>query len=230
MQATRIDMPLQLLEMVQANALDIALLDDVKAALIELDSRLHHRTSVLGEAASNLHNGYNALLENIQRVQQAHDAHHHMLQALNQHNQDLRGELEATREQLAEVRQQATEAKMGPQQWQAQIEAQMVKIQNWLQNTSAMHSDLQSRVTKLDETSDVNERKLSELAQKWEQSEQGRSGTSEVRAQVEHLCDSVLDQKQHLDEISRDVKDLSTSMAHLETHHAILQDEIQDLH
>ena len=116
MQATRIDMPLQLLEMVQANALDIALLDDVKAALIELDSRLHHRTSVLGEAASNLHNGYNALLENIQRVQQAHDAHHHMLQALNQHNQDLRGELEATREQLAEVRQQATEAKMGPQQ------------------------------------------------------------------------------------------------------------------
>ena len=46
MQATRIDMPLQLLEMVQANALDIALLDDVKAALIELDSRLHHRTSV----------------------------------------------------------------------------------------------------------------------------------------------------------------------------------------
>ena len=230
MQATRIDMPLQLLEMVQANALDIALLDDVKAALIELDSRLHHRTSVLGEAASNLHNGYNALLENIQRVQQAHDAHHHMLQALNQHNQDLRGELEATREQLAEVRQQATEAKMGPQQWQAQIEAQMVKIQNWLQNTSAMHSDLQSRVTKLDETSDVNERKLSELAQKWEQSEQGSSGTSEVRAQVEHLCDSVRDQKQHLDEISRDVKDLSTSMAHLETHHAILQDEIQDLH
>eukprot|EP00439_Symbiodinium_sp_Y106_P032008 s3741_g3.t2 len=230
MQATRIDMPLQLLEMVQANVLDIALLDDVKTALIELDSRLHHRTSVLGEAASNLHNGYNALLENIQRVQQAHDVHHHMLQALNQQNQDLRGELETTREQLAEVRRQATEAKMGPQQWQAQIEAQMVKIQNWLQNTSEMHSDLQSRVTKLDETSDVNERKLSELAQKWEQSEQGRSGTSEVRTQVDELCAAMTDQGQRLDGISRDVKDLSTSMAHLEAHNAMLQDEIQDLH
>ena len=52
MQATRIDMPMQLVEMLMANVPDTALLDDVKAAIIELDSRLHHRTSVLGEAAS----------------------------------------------------------------------------------------------------------------------------------------------------------------------------------
>ena len=39
MQATRIDMPMQLVEMLMANAPDTALLDDVKAAIIELDSR-----------------------------------------------------------------------------------------------------------------------------------------------------------------------------------------------
>ena len=44
------------------------------------------------------------------------------------------------------------------------------------------------------------------------------------------MCASVHDQKQHLDEISRDVKDLSTSVAHLEAHNAMIQDEIRGLH
>ena len=88
-QATRIDMPMQLAETVKASALDAALLSDVKAAIVELDSRLHHRTSVLGQAASSLHTGYNALSENIHRAQQGHDAHNSFLNTLIQKNQDL---------------------------------------------------------------------------------------------------------------------------------------------
>ena len=80
---------IQFTETVKASALDAALLNDVKAAIVELDSRLHHRTCVLGQAASSLHTGYNALSENIHRAQQGHDAHNSFLNTLIQKNQDL---------------------------------------------------------------------------------------------------------------------------------------------
>ena len=128
MQATKIELPAQLVDMVTATSPDAAVLDDVKAAIIELDSRLHRRTNLLGEATSSLHEGYNEMLEAVHRVQQGLDAHQNVLTQLITQSNALRDQVEETREHISESKHDVTEARVGPLQWKAQVQAHIVQI------------------------------------------------------------------------------------------------------
>ena len=72
------------------------------------------------------------MLENLDRIQQGMDAHNRVLANLVQENQSLKHQLEETRECLERVQVEATQAKLGPVQWKAQIEAHIVQIQSEL--------------------------------------------------------------------------------------------------
>ena len=134
MQAVRLDVPTAVLQQfAQASALDSSLLDDLRAAVVELHDRMHYRTNVLGGVATTLHQGYNSMLESLERVQQGIEAHTRVIETVIRENQAMRAELEATRTQLAEAKAEAQAAKMGPQQWQAQIEAHLIKIESELE-------------------------------------------------------------------------------------------------
>ena len=72
------------------------------------------------------------MLENLDRIQQGMDAHNRVLANLVQENQSLKHQLEETRECLERVQVEASQARLGPVQWKAQIEAHIVNIQSEL--------------------------------------------------------------------------------------------------
>ena len=147
-QATRLEIPTSVLQQfAEAASLDASLIGDLRAAVVELNDRLQHRSNVLGGACVTLHSGYNALMDNLDRLQQGMDAHSRTLACLMNENQSLGREIDSkceqlsvdmrqpfaiVREQLSAVQAKAEAAKMGPQQWQAQIEARIVQIQSEL--------------------------------------------------------------------------------------------------
>ena len=161
------------------------MLHDIRAAVVELNGRMQYRSNILGDACVTLHSGYNAMVDNLDRLQQGMEAHSRTLACLMNENQSLKQQLDSTREQLSvDMRQQlaitreqlsavqatAEAAMMGPPQWQAQIEAHMVTIQNNLdagfKKASSVNDDLQSRLTLLEQACERNDSRLGDLAQK----------------------------------------------------------------
>eukprot|EP00439_Symbiodinium_sp_Y106_P042014 s1513_g5.t1 len=184
-QATRLEIPTSILQQfAQAASLDASMLHDIRAAVVELNGRMQYRSNILGDACVTLHSGYNAMVDNLDRLQQGMEAHSRTLACLMNENQSLKQQLDSTREQLSvDMRQQlaitreqlsavqatAEAAMMGPQQWQAQIEAHMVTIQNNLdagfKKASSVNDDLQSRLTLLEQACERNDSRLGDLAQ-----------------------------------------------------------------
>ena len=81
MQATRLDIPVQVLEQfAQASVLDASILEDLRSAVVELHDRMQYRTNVLGIAATSLNTGYNQLPEHVERTLQSVEAHTRALQ------------------------------------------------------------------------------------------------------------------------------------------------------
>ncbi|CAE7437089.1 RE1 [Symbiodinium sp. CCMP2592] len=258
MQATRLEIPTSILQQfAQAASLDASMLHDLRAAVVELNDRMQYRSNVLGDACVTLHSGYNALVDNLDRLQQGMDAHSRTLACLMNENLSLKQEIESTREQLsADVRQQfaitreqlsavqarAEAAAMGPQQWQAQVEAHIVTIQNNLEagfrKASSENEVLRSRVDELEKANQVRERKWHNFQQDHSTpAESSVSGLAEVRTQVDGLCATMSGQGQRLDAISRDVADLhasvslvESSVSQLEGHSATIREEIKGLH
>ena len=109
--------------------MDSAIVGDLPAAVVELHDRLQYCTNILGDATTSLAGGYNVVVENLGRVQQSLDAYNEMLARLAQDNANLHTELEQTRIQLEETRAMSQAPKLGPQQWQAQVEAHIIKLQ-----------------------------------------------------------------------------------------------------
>ncbi|OLP85945.1 Retrovirus-related Pol polyprotein from transposon TNT 1-94 [Symbiodinium microadriaticum] len=156
MQATRLEIPTSVLQQfAQAASLDTSLLNDLRAAVVELNDRLQYRSNVLGGACVTLHSGYNVMLENLDRIQQGMDAHNRVLANLVQENQSLKHQLEETRECLERVQVEASQARLGPVQWKAQIEAHIVNIQSelsgHLDEVRALSQNTASRLGPLEE-------------------------------------------------------------------------------
>ena len=137
MQATRLDIPVQVLEQfAHASALDASILEDLRAAVVELHDRMQYRTHVLGSAATSLNTRYNQLREHVERTQQSVEAHTRTLQNPIAENQGLRSELIETRTHLADAREELQNrvlslegAQLSTTQWQAQVEAHIAKIE-----------------------------------------------------------------------------------------------------
>ncbi|CAE7816426.1 unnamed protein product [Symbiodinium sp. CCMP2592] len=155
---------------------------------------------------------------------------------------DMRQQFAIVREQLSAVQMKAETAMMGPQQWQAQVEAHIVTIQNnleaGLRKASSENETLRSRVGVLEQANQEREREWQTFRQEHRASadQKGRDST-EVRTQVDALCATMTDHGQRLDVISRDVADLHASVAevessvsHLEGHSATIREEIRGLH
>ena len=141
----------------QQNTIDNEILGDLRAAVIELHDRMQHRTNVLGTATTSLADGYNLVVENLGRLQQGLDAHSEVISRLAQDNQGSHEEIEATRAQLEEVRAMAQPPRLGPEQWQAQVEAHILKLQNEfdmrMKQVDDDHRSTKSRIRSLEETS-----------------------------------------------------------------------------
>ncbi|CAE7365731.1 unnamed protein product, partial [Symbiodinium sp. CCMP2592] len=258
MQATRLEIPTSILQQfAQAASLDASMLHDLRAAVIELNDRMQYRSNVLGDACVTLHSGYNAIVDNLDRLQQGMEAHSRTLAFLMNENLSLKQEIESTgeqlstdmrqqfaivREQLSAVQIKAETAMMGPQQWQAQVEAHIVTIQNnleaGLRKASSENETLRSRVGVLEQANQEREREWQTLRQEHRASaDQKGCDSTEVRTQVDELCATMTDHGQRLDVISRDVADLHASVAevessvsHLEGHSATIREEIRGLH
>ncbi|CAE7289759.1 unnamed protein product [Symbiodinium sp. CCMP2592] len=185
-QATRLEIPTSTLQQfAQAAPLDATLLHDIRAAVVELNDRMQYRSNILGDACVTLQSGYNAMVDNLDRLQQGMEAHSRTLACLMNENQSLKQQIDSTREQLSvDMRQQlaitreqlsvvqakAEAAVLGPQQWQAQVEAHIVTIQNNLdagfRKASSEKDDLQSRLTLLEQACKRNDGRLDDLVQK----------------------------------------------------------------
>ncbi|CAE7837310.1 unnamed protein product [Symbiodinium sp. CCMP2592] len=155
---------------------------------------------------------------------------------------DMRQQFAIVREQLSAVQIKAETAMMGPQQWQAQVEAHIVTIQNnleaGLRKASSENETLRSRVGVLEQANQEREREWQTFRQEHRASaDQKGCDSTEVRTQVDELCATMTDHGQRLDVISRDVADLHASVAevessvsHLEGHSATIREEIRGLH
>ena len=101
MQATRQEIPTSILQQfAQAASLHASLLHELRAAVVELNDRMQYRANVLGDACVTLHSGYNAIVDNLDRLQQGMEAHSRTLACLMNENQSLRQEIDSTCEHL----------------------------------------------------------------------------------------------------------------------------------
>ena len=121
--------PGMLQELQQSVAWDSEVLSDMRAAFQELHDRMYHRTGLLGTAANALHDGYNAVSFEIQRLQGIVDAHTTALETLVSTNSSLRRELDDMHAQLQANTRDVSQLKMGQLQWQSQIEAHITQLE-----------------------------------------------------------------------------------------------------
>ena len=71
-QMTQVDIPAHVLEQFrQGIQLDTTVLDDVRAAIVELSDRVQFRTQALGDATINLHTGFVALQQQVETLREA---------------------------------------------------------------------------------------------------------------------------------------------------------------
>ena len=121
-----------LLEFQQNAAFDAAVLSDLRAAFQELHDRLQHRTSVLGAAATALHDGYSTVMREFQILQDVVQSQAESMEQLATDNGLLRTELEQVRTRLRDSQQELSDVRMGFLQWQGQVEAHITRLENQL--------------------------------------------------------------------------------------------------
>ena len=69
---TQVDIPAHVLEQFrQGIQLDTTVLDDVRAAIVELSDHVQFRTQALGDATINLHTGFAALQQQVETLREA---------------------------------------------------------------------------------------------------------------------------------------------------------------
>ena len=104
-QRLHLQIPSEILrEFQQSAAFDSSVLSDLRAAFQELHDRVNHRTSILGQATTALHDGYSGMVQEFQRMQSMVQTHAREIEHLLGANGDLRLELENVRQQLSESR------------------------------------------------------------------------------------------------------------------------------
>ena len=238
MQATRQEIPTSILQQfAQAASLHASLLHELRAAVVELNDRMQYRFNVLGDACVTLHSGYNAIVDNLDRLQQGMEAHSRTLACLMNENQSLRQEIDCTceqlsadmrqqfaivREQLSAVQVKAEAAQMGPQQWQAQIEAHIVHVQGIFERgLGSVPTALCSRIEELEKANqERDQERHGTLA------DPTVSGLIEVRTQIDGLSAAMTSQEQRLDAIAEAVSLMGSSVSQLEGHSATIREEI----
>ena len=124
--------PGMLQELQQSVALDSALLSDMRTAFQELHDRMYHRTGLLGTAATALQDGYNAVVQEIQRLQIVVDSHTGALETLLGTNTSLRRELDELHATLQATTRETSQLKMGQLQWRSQVEAHIASLESQL--------------------------------------------------------------------------------------------------
>ena len=124
-----------LLEFQQNAAFDTAILSDLRAAFQELHDRVQHRTSVLGAAATALHDGYTTVMREFMALQGVVQRQAESIEQLATANGSLRTELEQVRVKLSDSQQELSDVKMGFLQWHAQVEAHIANIEGQLSLT-----------------------------------------------------------------------------------------------
>ena len=139
--------PGMLQELQQSAALDAALVSDMRAAFQELHDRMYHRTGLLGTAANALQDGYNAVVQEIQRLQNVVDSDTGALETLVSTNSPLRRELDELHSTLQSTVRETSQMRMGQLQWQSQVEAHIAMLEGQL----AAVRDEQIQLKKADE-------------------------------------------------------------------------------
>ena len=119
-------------EFQQSAAFDSSVLSDLRAAFQELHDRVNHRTSILGQATTALHDGYSGMVQEIQRMQGLVQTQAQEIERLLNINGNLRLELDAVQQQLLESRDEMTDVRMGRLQWQAELEAHVARLEGQL--------------------------------------------------------------------------------------------------
>ncbi|CAE7661265.1 unnamed protein product [Symbiodinium sp. CCMP2592] len=232
-QATRLEIPTSILQQfAQAASLDATLLHDIRAAVVELNDRMQYRSNILGDACVTLHSGYNAMVDNLDRLQQGMEAHSRTLACLMNENQSLKQQIDSTREQLTQSRRKPR-LQCWAKQWQAQVEAHIVTIQNNLdagfRKASSEKDDLQTRLTLLEQACKRNDGRLDDLVQKGLGEHDG-AVMPEVRAEMDTLGTTVCEHMQRLDEMFQDVAGLHASVATMSDRQAAMEQNLEVLH
>ena len=223
-QATRIEVPVHVLEQfAQQNTIDNEILGDLRAAVVELHDRMQHRTNILGTTTTSLADGYNLVVENLGRLQQGLDAHSEVITRLVQDNRGIHDELEATRAQLEEVRTMAQTPRLGPEQWQAQVEAHILKLQNEfdmrMKQVDDDHHSTKSRVRNLEDRA-VSRTEVPDAHMVQEQVDETFSAVQHLRSVVEakhlELDHGLAEARESIQDLSNTQRKVEKSLDHLQ--------------
>ena len=223
-QATRIEVPVHVLEQfAQQNTIDNEILGDLRAAVVELHDRMQHRTNILGTTTTSLADGHNLVVENLGRLQQGLDAHSEVITRLVQDNRGIHDELEATRAQLEEVRTMAQTPRLGPEQWQAQVEAHILKLQNEfdmrMKQVDDDHHSTKSRVRNLEDRA-VSRTEVPDAHMVQEQVDETFSAVQHLRSVVEakhlELDNGLAEARESIQDLSNTQRKVEKSLDHLQ--------------
>ena len=134
-QLTQLEILVDALEQIrQAVSFDISVIDDIRVAVQELWDRVQHRTNVLGDVTSGLHDGLQRMMSQLGQLTTTMQEHQRVIEAARADQvtewEQVRSQLEGHAQNLANMRMEVNHSFNSSVQRDAQMAARIETLEN----------------------------------------------------------------------------------------------------
>ena len=134
-QLTQLEIPVDALEQIrQAVSFDISVIDDIRVAVQELWDRVQHRTNVLGDVTSGLHDGLQRMMSQLGQLTTTMQEHQRVIEAARADQvtewEQVRSQLEGHAQNLANMRMEVNHSVNSSVQRDAQMATRIETLEN----------------------------------------------------------------------------------------------------